>query len=157
MPAPSQSPSRGRRRGSAVGWWAALLLVLTVALSHGLGAEGPSGHHLAGAVAQAHETTPVHEAGEPRAAGEPHGHGDDHDHGHGRGHDGGGDSSEDGHGMHACLSGQPAQGVDLPVPGAAVVLALPEPYGLRCAAGAAGRAEARPPPADGPSPGRLRI
>ena len=28
MPASSQSPSRGRRRGAPVGWWAALLLVL---------------------------------------------------------------------------------------------------------------------------------
>ncbi|GAA3041537.1 hypothetical protein GCM10020229_60860 [Kitasatospora albolonga] len=151
MPAPSQSPSRGRRRGSAVGWWAALLLVLTVALSHGLGAEGPSGHHLAGAVARAD----AH--GEPQAASASDDHGHGRDHGHAPDGDQGGDSSEDGHGMHACLSGQPDQGIDLPVPGAAVALALPEPAGHRCAAGTAGRAEARPPPADGPSPGRLRI
>ncbi|GAA1153845.1 hypothetical protein F4556_001462 [Kitasatospora gansuensis] len=145
MPAVTRVPSHGPGR-AVLGRWAALLLLLAVALSHGLGAEGPSGHHAVGlaATAQGHETAghdhaePGHDAAAPCAAGHP-------------------DSDpEDGHGTHSCLAGQLGDDVAPAAPGAALAVEPPTP-GSSPAAGPGGRPVPRPPPDDTPSPGRLRI
>lgn len=137
MPATTRLPSHGPRR-AVLGWWAALVLVLAVALSHGLGAEGPSGHHRAGLTTAAHQHDHESASHCPATVPDP------------------GSDSDSGHGSHVCLAGQPAQGVDLHEPAPAPMV-TPIDAGAWALSWPGVRPVPRPPPADTPSPGRLRI
>ncbi|WP_457032163.1 hypothetical protein [Kitasatospora sp. P5_F3] len=148
MPAVTRVPNHGPRR-AVLGWWAALVLVLAVALSHGLGAEGPSGHHPVGLAAAAahgdHSAGHDHDTAEPRHQEAAHCTASHPEPG-----------PDDEHGTHSCLAGQPGDGVGPAAPGPALAVEPPTPAAA-AVAGPGGRPVPRPPPEDTPSPGRLRI